>query len=125
MPGPTQNVLSRTSATGHLVQPGGLHAEDVCSSTNWIRFLHRDGSVQHEQPHRCRFSSWNTMYRSLLGIFGTGRYQLGAEVTDFGQQADRVCVTLATGRRAEADLLICADGVGSVARGRRETWPGP
>jgi hypothetical protein len=30
------------------------------------------------------------MYRSLLGIFGTGRYQLGAEVTDFGQQADRV-----------------------------------
>jgi len=34
------------------------------------------------------------------------------------QQADRVCVTLATGRRAEADLLICADGVGSIARAR-------
>ena len=32
--------------------------------------------------------------------------------------ADRACVTLATGRRAEADLLICADGVGSIARAR-------
>lgn len=106
------------STLKYLVERGGLRAEDVCSSTDWIRFLNRDGSVQHEQPHRYRFSSWNTMYRSLFGIFGTGRYELGAEVTDFGQQADRVCVTLATGRRAEADLLICADGVGSIARAR-------
>ena len=106
------------STLKYLVERGGCRAEDVCSSTNWIRFLHRDGSVRHEQPHRYRFSSWNTMYRSLLGIFGTGRYQLGAEVTDFGQRGDRVCVTLATGQRAEADLLICADGVGSIARAR-------
>jgi len=106
------------STLKYLVERGGLRAEDVCSSTNWIRFLNRDGSVQHEQPYRYRFSSWNTMYRSLLGIFGTGQYQLGAEVTDFGQQADRVFVTLATGQRAEADLLICADGVGSLARAR-------
>ena len=62
------------STLKYLVERGGLRAEDVCSSTNWIRFLNRDGSVQHEQPHRYRFSSWNTMYRSLLGIFGTGRY---------------------------------------------------
>ena len=106
------------STLRYLVERGGLRAEDVCSSTSWIRFLHRDGSVQHEQPHRYRFSSWNTMYRSLLGIFGTARYQLGAEVTDFGQHGDRACVTLATGRRAEADLLICADGVSSIARAR-------
>ena len=66
------------STLKYLVERGGLHAEDVCSSTNWIRFLHRDGSVRHEQPHRYRFSSWNTIYRSLLGIFGTGRYQLDA-----------------------------------------------
>ena len=56
------------STLKYLVERGGLRAEDVCSSTSWIRFLHRDGSVQHEQPHRYRFSSWNTMYRSLLGI---------------------------------------------------------
>jgi 2,6-dihydroxypyridine 3-monooxygenase len=106
------------STLRYLTERGGLNAEDVCSSTGWIRFLHRDGSIQHEQPHRYRFSSWNTMYRSLLGLFGPGRYQLDAEVIDFGQEADRVSVTLATGQRAEADLLICADGVSSIARAR-------
>ena len=106
------------STLKYLVERGGRHAEDGCSSTSWIRFFNRDGSVQHEQPHRYRFSSWNTMYRSLLGIFGTDRYKLGAEVTDFGQHGDRMCVTLVTGQRAEADLLICADSVGSIARAR-------
>ena len=77
------------STLKYLVERGGLPAEDVCLSTNWIRFLHRDGSVRHEQPHRYRFSSWNTIYRSLLGIFGTDRYQLDAEVTDFSQHGDR------------------------------------
>jgi 2,6-dihydroxypyridine 3-monooxygenase len=102
----------------YLVKRGGLQAEDVCSSTNWIRFLNRDGSVQHEQLHQYRFSSWNTIYRSLLGLFGTDRYQMGAEVTDLDQCDDRVCVTLATGRRVEADLLVCADGVSSIGRAR-------
>ena len=106
------------STLRYLTERAGLRAEDVCSSTGWIRFLHRDGSVRHEQPHRYRYSSWNTIYRSLLGIFGPARYQLGAEVTDFGQHGDRVSVTLATGQQAEADLLVCADGVGSAARAR-------
>jgi 2,6-dihydroxypyridine 3-monooxygenase len=106
------------STLKYLVERGGLHAEDVCSSTNWIRFLNRDGSTRHEQPHRYRLSSWNTIYRSLLGLFGTGRYELGAEVTGFDQRDEKVCVTLAAGRRAGADLLVCADGVGSAGRAR-------
>ena len=106
------------STLKYLRERGGLRAEDVCSGTSWIRFLNRDGSVRHEQPRRYRFSSWNTIYRSLLGIFGTDRYELGAEVIDFAQGGDRVCVTLATGQRTEADLLVCADGVGSMARAR-------
>jgi 2,6-dihydroxypyridine 3-monooxygenase len=106
------------STLKYLRERGGLRAEDVCSGTSWIRFLNRDGSVRHEQAHQYRFSSWNTIYRSLLGIFGTDRYELGAEVIDFAQGGDRVCVTLATGQRTEADLLVCADGVGSMARAR-------
>jgi 2,6-dihydroxypyridine 3-monooxygenase len=102
----------------YLVKRGGLQAEDVCSSTNWIRFLNRDGSVQHEQLHQYRFSSWNTIYRSLLSLFGTDQYQMGTEVTDFDQCDDRVWVMLATGRRVEADLLVCADGVSSIGRAR-------
>jgi 2,6-dihydroxypyridine 3-monooxygenase len=47
-----------------------------------------------------------------------GRYLLGTEVTDFRQDGDAVTVTLASGSRAEADLLVCADGVGSLGRAR-------
>jgi 2,6-dihydroxypyridine 3-monooxygenase len=98
----------------------------VCSSTGWIRFLNRDGSVQHEQRHRYRFSSWNTIYRSLLSLLEAGRYQLGTEVTGFAERHGTVTVTLGPGphasrptsQRAESDLLVCADGVGSPGRAR-------
>jgi 2,6-dihydroxypyridine 3-monooxygenase len=90
----------------------------VCSSTNWIRFLRADGSVRHEQRHRYLFSSWNTIYRSLLGLFDPDRYLLGHEVTGFSQAADSVRVTLADGQVTKADLLVCADGVSSPARAR-------
>ena len=90
----------------------------MCSSTNWIRFLRADGSVRHEQRHQYLFSSWNTIYRSLLELFDPDRYLLGREVTGFSQTADSVRVTLAGGQVAEADLLVCADGVSSLGRAR-------
>ena len=102
----------------YLTERGGLQRADVCSSTDWIRFLRPDGSVRYEQRHRYLFSSWNTIYTSLLGLFDPGRYLLGREVTAFRQSGDSVRVTLADGASAEADLLVCADGVGSLARAR-------
>ena len=106
----------------YLTERGGRPVADVCSSTGWIRFLRADGSVRHEQRHRYLFSSWNTIYRSLLELFDPGRYLLGHEVTGFSQ-AGGVGPGDA-GRRhwhitgAEADLLVCADGVSSLGRAR-------
>lgn len=106
----------------YLTERGGLRRADVCSSTNWIRFLRPDGGVRHEQRHRYLFSSWNTIYRSLLGLFDPDRYLLGHEVAAFRPSGDQVRVTLAGGTGAitgaDADLLVCADGVGSLARAR-------
>jgi 2,6-dihydroxypyridine 3-monooxygenase len=102
----------------YLTERGGRPVADVCSSTGWIRFLRADGSVRHEQRHRYLFSSWNTIYRSLLELFDPGRYRLGHEVTGFSQAADSVRVTLAGGLAADAGLLVCADGVSSLARAR-------
>src|SRR5690348_8742369 len=102
----------------YLTERGGLTRADVCSATNWIRFLSADGSVRHEQRHQYLFSSWNTIYRSLSGLLDPGRYRLGHEVTGFSQAADSVRVTLAGGQVAEAGLLVCADGVSSLARAR-------
>ncbi len=100
----------------YLVERGGYRPEDVCSSTGWIRFLNRDGSLRHEQRHHYRFSSWNTIYRSLLRLFAADRYLLGHEVISFSQDGAAVRVTLAGGSLAEADLLVCADGVSSLGR---------
>jgi 2,6-dihydroxypyridine 3-monooxygenase len=102
----------------YLVERGGYRPADLCSATDWIRFLNPDGSLLHEQRHRYRFSSWNTIYRSLLRLFGADSYLLGHEVVDFSQSADTVSVTLADGSRAGADLLVCADGVSSIGRSR-------
>ncbi len=100
----------------YLTERGGRPVTDVCSSTGWIRFLRADGSTEHEQRHRYLFSSWNTIYRSLLELFDPDRYLLGREVTGFSQDADSVRVTLDDGTGTEADLLVCADGVSSLAR---------
>jgi 2,6-dihydroxypyridine 3-monooxygenase len=100
----------------YLAERGGRPVTDVCSSTGWIRFLRADGSTEHEQRHRYLFSSWNTIYRSLLELFDPDRYLLGREVTGFSQDADSVRVTLDDGTSTDAGLLVCADGVSSLAR---------
>lgn len=119
-------IAALDTTLDYLLKRGGFEVTDVCSSTGWIRFLNRDGSVQHEQRHRYRFSSWNTIYRSLLSLLEAGRYQLGTEVTGFAERHGTVTVTLGPGphasrptsQRAESDLLVCADGVGSPGRAR-------
>jgi 2,6-dihydroxypyridine 3-monooxygenase len=110
--------IAALDATLRYLTENGGRPQDVCSSTGWIRFLRADASVQHEQRHRYLFSSWNTIYRSLLRLIDPERYALGHEVVTFDQSAAGVVVSLADGSRASADLLVCADGVGSAARAR-------
>ena len=119
-------IAALDTTLDYLLTRGGFQDTDVCSSTGWIRFLNRDGSVQYEQRHRYRFSSWNTIYRSLLSLLDAGRYELGTEVTGFAEQDGTVTVSLGpktgpgthAGQSIETDLLVCADGVGSAARAR-------
>lgn len=90
--------------------------DDLCSATRSIRFVAADGTLVHERGHGYRFSSWNTIYRALLEQLPPERYLLGREVTAFGQDGDGVELKLRSGERAHADLLVCADGIGSAAR---------
>ena len=83
-------IAALSTTLDYLVSRGGFRSCELCSATEWIRFLNRDGSVRHEQRHRYLFSSWNTIYRSLRGLFDADRYLLGTEVTDFRQDDDTV-----------------------------------
>jgi 2,6-dihydroxypyridine 3-monooxygenase len=102
----------------YLVERAGADLDRISVVTRHIRYLARDGSVVHEAAHVYRFSSWNTVYRSLLAAFGPERYRLGSEVTSFESGGDHVDLTLVGGTRVRADLLVCADGIGSPARHR-------
>ncbi len=109
----------------YLVERAALALEEISIATDHIRYLERDGSVIHDAEHRYLFSSWNTVYRRLLDHWtlalaeaggGVDRYRLGHEMVGFDQGPDSVDVHFADRESVSADLLVCADGVGSTAR---------
>lgn len=109
-------LLPETSR--YLTDVAGLTLDELSTSTSRIRYLARDGSVVHDQHHEYRFSSWNTIYRSLLSCLDPSRYNLGHEMVGWVDDGAKVTTSFANGRSHEADVLVCADGVGSSARAR-------
>jgi 2,6-dihydroxypyridine 3-monooxygenase len=101
----------------YLVERAGIDIDQISVVTDHIRYLSRHGDVIHDETHRYRFTSWNSVYRALLGCFGAERYLLGHELTDFESRADGVDVRFGAAHRERVDLLVCADGVGSTGRG--------
>jgi 2,6-dihydroxypyridine 3-monooxygenase len=119
----------------YLVNRADVALPDVSVTTDYIRYLGRDDTVVYDAGHRYLFSSWNTVYRRLLAHWGTDRYRLGHGMTGFepvagsgtagsgtaGSASEPMGAPLVTvhfdGRPpVTADLLVCADGVGSTAR---------
>jgi 2,6-dihydroxypyridine 3-monooxygenase len=105
----------------YLDERTDVDLDDISVTTSRIRYLARDGSIVHERDHQYRFSSWNTVYRRLLAAFGPERYLLGREVSEFSELSElsedgEVSVWFADGAVETADLLVCADGVGSRSR---------
>ncbi len=98
------------------VERMGIPAGRICSSTDWIRFLGCDGRIEHEQRHHYLFSSWNTIYRTLEGGLDPQRYVLGRGMTRFESGDDGVAVEFDDGGQVQVDLLVCADGINSLAR---------
>jgi 2,6-dihydroxypyridine 3-monooxygenase len=111
-------LLQTTSR--YLVERAGVSIDEISTTTRHIRHLRRDGSLEHESAHRYRFSSWNTVYRRLLDHWQPSPYELGSDMVDFKQRTDNaragVEISFASGHSTSVDLLVCADGVGSLAR---------
>jgi 2,6-dihydroxypyridine 3-monooxygenase len=100
----------------YLVEHEVVDLDLICTSTDWLRYLNLDGSVQYEERRPYRFSSWNTIYRTLIDCLGDERYLLGSEAVGFEQDASLVRVAFADGHQNRCDLLVGADGVGSTLR---------
>ena len=98
----------------YLVEHGGISTEAIAVSTGHIRYLGRDGSVIHDEPHHYLFSSWNTVYREMLACFDRSAYRLAHELVDI--ELDPLVLGFANDQVVNADLAVFADGVGSTAR---------
>lgn len=102
----------------YLVERAGVDIDDISIATSFIRYLRRDGDILHEEPHGYRFSSWNTVYRRLLGCLRPGVMRLAHEAVDWHDDGTKVRITFANGNSVACDLAVFADGVGSAARAR-------
>jgi len=102
----------------YLVERAGVDLERISVATDRIRYLARDGSIVSDRRHRYLFSSWNTVYRELRAAYGSSPYLLAHELVDLEQDADRVVGRYANGVTRRSDLLVAADGVGSLVRHR-------
>jgi 2,6-dihydroxypyridine 3-monooxygenase len=98
----------------YLVELGGVSLDDVAVSTGHIRYLRRDGMVAHDDEHRYLFSSWNTVYREMLGCFDRSAYRLAHELTAI--DLEPLTLGFSNGVELHPDLAVFADGVGSTAR---------
>lgn len=96
----------------------GRDATEISAQAVFLRYLDQSGAIASEQPCNYRFISYAMLHRALIERLGTARYHLGSEIVGFEHAADAVSVTTADGQSASADLLICADGVGSSARSK-------
>lgn len=109
-------IVCLEAASRYIAERIGYPIDDFTIKTDYVRYLGRGNDVIFEQAHNYRFSSWTTVYRLLLKSFDQDRYRLSHDVVGWSNDGDGVEVQFAEGEPFRADLLVCADGVGSLAR---------
>ncbi len=100
----------------YLAERADINLDDISVTTNEILYLGRDDSALHDAKHTYRFSSWNTVYRQLLGAFGSDRYHLDRHAVEVQSDEQSATVVFADGSALSADLVVAADGIGSTLR---------
>jgi 2-polyprenyl-6-methoxyphenol hydroxylase-like FAD-dependent oxidoreductase len=80
------------------------------------QFLDRDGKVIQRFPDSTPFTSWEAVFHQLREAFPKEFYHQDSECVRISAASGRPVVEFASGGSIEADLVIGADGVGSVVR---------
>ena len=80
------------------------------------QFLDRDGRVIQRFPDSTPFTSWEAVFHQLRAAFPNEFYHQGFQCAQVSTASGGPVVEFASGDPVEADLVIGADGVGSVVR---------
>ncbi len=86
------------------------------------QFLDRRGDVIQRFPDSTPFTSWDAVFHQLHEAFPAEYYHQGMQCVGVSISDEKPVVEFANGESTEVDLVIGADGIGSVIR--RQMFPG-
>lgn len=90
-----------------------------------FQYLDESGTVVHRELSPYSFISWGTLYGSLIELFDADRYHNDHTLVALDQDGREAEAVFSNGRRERCDLLVCADGILSTARGLLAPGAGP
>lgn len=111
-------IVLHPSTVRYFTEHGLVDLEKITVPSHRVRYLDREGAVADEKPMSYLFSSYDSLYRGFHGASDEEKYHLGVGVDGFDPDGDGVDVSLSDGDTVRCDLLVCADGIRSEARGR-------
>jgi 2,6-dihydroxypyridine 3-monooxygenase len=101
-----------------FVERSEQNASALYTSTSAVQYVDRTRGLVGREERRWQYTSWGTFYRALLEDFGEDHYHLGAQAVAWTPGTDdaQATVDFADGSSVRADLVVFADGIGSIGR---------
>lgn len=99
-------MVSHGIATLELISVSGIERQ----------FLDQQGCVIHSFPDSTPFTSWDAVFHRLRAAFPDDRYHQGRECTGIADGSDGCFAEFADKERVQGDLVVGADGIGSIVR---------
>lgn len=114
---PQQEVFQilREIGVEHLASFGVVSRDRV--------YLARDGGIDQNFNSPQTQISWDLLYAEALGRLEASRYVLGRQVVRVSEEPGHAIIAFDDGTDETADLVIGADGIGSVVRGTLNSQP--
>ena len=114
------NSNLKDRGTGVAMDPAIIKLIDdgIGESIHSCQVFDRDSNAAWERPLRKRVTSWASVYNALVKRVPPSIVHPGADVVDAGTEGNHAWVAFENGRRRRFDLVIGADGIGSVIRPR-------
>ncbi|MEW6254673.1 MAG: FAD binding domain-containing protein [Pseudomonadota bacterium] len=100
--------IMREVGVEHVAQVGVTAQERI--------YLDRNDAVIHRQHMPQMQLSWDVLFRTFRDLVPDAHYRTGARVGGLAAEEGRARVEFSDGREEHADLVIGADGIGSVVR---------
>ncbi len=105
-----------------ILRDAGIDLAPASTFTHFDRHIGPGNRIVFEQPENGHFVSWGSLYRFLLEQVGRASVHFGEAYVGSTERDAVVDLRFASGRNAEADLVVFADGIAST--GRRRLKPG-